>query len=220
MTVPPSSTAPLRPSRRILALISACAILALLVLAACGSTAAPGGTARTDGSAPAANSGGHPIAVSTHGPAATPASTRAPGKTSATPGATAPTPVPTRVGPPPVSPTPIPTRPPTPGPFPTATPFPPNYCAPYLGNPWGFNFNCGSTPVLPGEVGMPSAQQFCAFFGARGAPCNTNFYLYNGFAVQCVLDNTFTRSDGFKSDTNTCPNGGTRRGLLVYHPPA
>lgn len=195
------------------------ALIAILALAACSSTAASGGTARANGSAPNANSGSGSSVVSAHGPAATPEGTRAPSTPSSPPGAAAPTPVPTRAGPPSTQPTPIPTRPPAPGPFPTATPFPPDYCAPYLNNPWGFNFNCGSTPVLLGEVGMPSAPQFCAFFKATSAPCNPNFGVYNGFVFQCLLDNTFMRSDGFKSDTNTCPHGGTRRGLLVYHPP-
>lgn len=215
MTMPLPPIRHPRTSRPALAILATLAILALLTLAACGSTAASSPRALADGSSAAANSAGHSTAGSTHTPAPTSASAHAPGKPSSTPGATAPTPAPTRAGLPPAQPTPIPTRPPAPGPFPTATPFPPDYCAPYLGNQWGFNFNCGLQPVLPGEVGMPSAQQFCAFF-----TCNANFYRYNGFAVQCVLDNTFTRSDGFKSDTNTCPNGGTRRGLLVYHPPA
>jgi hypothetical protein len=202
MTMPPRSTPPSRLSRPIIAILSACAILALLVLAACGSTAATGGTALASGNSPDVSSAGGSSAVSTHTPgtaAPTPAHAR-------TPGATAPTPVPTR-------PAVVPTPPPTPQPDPTATPAPSGGCGIYyLCNPWRYTFVCCQNVYLQ-MVGAPTAPQFCALF-----TCNISFYANNGAVVQCG-DGTFTRTSGIGKDSNTCTSGGTRRPLL-YCPPS
>ncbi len=201
MPLPPThpSRAPRTPAGLFFTTLALLALLALLTLAACGSTAASGGTAR------ASNSGGSANAVSTHAPSPTPAHAR-------TPGATAPTPVPTRAGLPPTQPTPTSPHPPTPRPISTATPAPSGGCGIYyLCNPWRYTFVCCQNVYLQ-LVGAPTAPQFCALFN-----CNITFYANNGAIVQCG-DGTFTRTSGIGKDSNTCTSGGTRRPLL-YCPP-